>query len=690
VSLFDFFAYIDPTTGVAVTAVAGGALALALGFIAGLATFVKLFFKKIYRKCKKHPFLSFVILLIIAICIYLTSQAIFRMNTKNKFQGKIIVLGFDALDPDYMKKLFDEGKLPNLNRLNNHEHFKTLATTNPSQSPVAWTSFATGQNPGKHGIYDFIVRNPATYKLNLSLTKIKNGKAQVVRQTKAWWEYASQKGVEQTILHCPVTFPAEKIHGKMLSGMGVPDIIGTQGTFTFYTSESMLRDHDVGGRVIPIKRDAMIHTQLYGPKVAHKDGLKTLEIPMMVNINENDVLLQIQDQEFRLKKGQISDWVSVTFKAGWFKKINGICKIALIELSPNIKFYVSPVNLDPRKPHYTISYPTSYSQNLAEAIGLYHTQGMPFDTWAVNELRIDEPLFLKFANEIFDTKKKMFLREWTAFQKGIFFMYFEDADILQHMFYRYVDEESPLFEEGEQYRKVIENIYEKLDSIVGELMPQLAENDTLIILSDHGFGAFRRAVHLNTWLRQEGYLQLKNPMKESGSELFEDVDWSKTRAYALGFGAIYINLQGREGEGIVAPGAQAQTLKKEIAENLLKLYDTGKNQKVVSNVYKNEEIFWGPHSEEAPDLYVGFAPGYRASWQTAMGAVESTLIEDNLKKWSGDHLCDPVHIPGVLFSNKSIKKENPSIMDIAPTILKLCGYSDDEIKKMDMDGSSVF
>jgi predicted AlkP superfamily phosphohydrolase/phosphomutase len=260
------------------------------------------------------------------------------------------------------------------------------------------------------------------------------------------------------------------------------------------------------------------------------------------------------------------------------------------------------------------------------------------------------------------------------------------------MFWRYRDERHPLYEKNapSEYKDAIRNCYMKLDGVVGEVLAGLKEGDTLIVLSDHGFGTFRRAAHINSWLKANGYLKLKKDQARPGGELLKDVDWSSTKAYAIGFGAIYINQKGREGKGLVEPGSETENLKTEIAEKMRGWSDDQYNEPVVKNVYKREEIFWGPYAGQMPDLYVGFNPGYRASWQTALGAVPEALLEDNLKKWSGDHLFDPKSVPGVLFTNKRVKTKAPSIYDIAPSVLKLIGYTDEEIARLGMDGKDLF
>ena len=282
--------------------------------------------------------------------------------------------------------------------------------------------------------------------------------------------------------------------------------------------------------------------------------------------------------------------------------------------------------------------------------------------------------------------------ELSRFKKGILLCYFDSLDIVQHMFWRYIDPEHPLYDRhaSAERKEMIYTWYRRMDDVLGSVIKELNNNDTIIILSDHGFGTFRRAAHLNSWLRANGYLQLKNPQADSGAELLNDIDWSKTKAYAIGFGAIYINKIRFGNTKLSRLDYNATQLKEEISKKLEDWIDEKYNQRVVSKVYKNEEIFNGEYAKEAPDLYIGFNMGYRASWQTALGSVPKELLEDNLKKWSGDHLFDPGIIPGVILSNKKIIKDNPSIYDMAPTILKFIGYTDKQLKECDFDGNALF
>lgn len=684
-----FLGYIDPGTGFTIFSFGAWLIASLLGFLG----IFSLFFKKIFRFIRRQKRIVIIILLIL-IGLILIIMGVIMSKKESKFNKKIIVLGFDGLSPEIIRPMMKEGKLPNFLRLKEQGFYNRLSTTNPPQSPVAWAAFATGQNPAKNGVYDFIIRDPKTYGLNLSLSTIKKGKPRKVIKSKCFWQYTSEKKVPTVIISAPVTYPPDRIYGRMLSGMGVPDIRGTEGTFTFYTSEKLKKDKDIGGKVFHVKKSPVMTMNLIGPRVALSGRrAENVKFPFKAVLKEpGAAIIECQNNKFELKVGQWSSWKGVTFKLSLFKKMKGIVKFYLVETEPEFKLYISPINFDPRNPFFNISYPKRYSKELADNIGLYYTQGMPMDTWAVNEKRLTEKPFLEQVNEVLREKRAMLDFELNRFKKGVLFCYFESPDIIQHMFWRYTDPKHPLYKENapQEYKEIIENWYRKMDDILGTVLERIDEKDILIVLSDHGFDTFRRAIHINSWLRKNGYLVLKNPEAESGGELLVDIDWSKTRAYSIGFGAVYVNQQGRERDGIVKPGREMEILKKEISQKLKQWVDEKYNKLIVNNIYPNEEIFWGDYASEAPDLYIGFSIGYRASWQTALGGVPKDLIEDNLKKWSGSHLFDPKLIPGVIFSNKSIAKENPSIYDIAPTILKLIGYDKEELKKFNMDGEPLF
>ena len=684
------YSYIDPGSGFVIANIIAILLASFLGFLGLFA----IFFRKFFKFFKDNKRLIIIILIIVAVVSTVVIGIIMvKRNNVVTFDKKIVIIGFDGLSPKIVEPMMERDELPNFSRLKKEGAYRRLSTTNPSQSPVAWAGFSTGQNPGKNGIFDFIVRNPKDYSLRLSLSNIVAGRARSVIQSKSFWHYSSKKRIPTVILGCPVTFPPDKVTGKMLSGMGVPDILGTEGTFTFITSQQEEKDKDIGGIVVRVRRRQEIITHLIGPKKARLIGeAENVKVSCRITLQEeNDsVRIEFQNNDFQLKTGEWSEWKSISFKLGMGREMKGILKFYLVELSPELKLYASPINFDPRDPYFPISYPKEYSAELVTRLGLFHTQGLPIDTWAVNEGRLTEEPLLDQLREVLKEEKERLFYELDGFDGGVLFSYFGTSDIVQHMFWRFLDEKHPLYEENDNYEVIIRWWYQELDAVLGRVMEKIGEEDFLLVLSDHGFDTFRRAVHVNTWLRENGYMELKDPYATEGQELLRDVDWSATKAYSIGFGAIYINQKDREKQGIVEPGQASEDLKKEIADKLSEWIDEKYNQKVISAVYFREDIFKGDEIDNTPDLYIGFNIGYRASWQTALGAVPEATIEDNLRKWSGTHLVDPKLIPGVLFSNRHIASNNPSIYDICPTVLKLIGYDGESLQKLDLEGKPLF
>lgn len=653
------------------------------GAILGLLGFLLLFFRFFYRFIKKFIWIFFFILVILIIGGIIMHRPVTRK--------KVIVLGIDAMDPNITERLINEGKLPNLSHLKSEGSYSHLATTIPSESVVAWTSFATGLNPGSHGIFDFIMRDPKNYLPYLSLSEILNEqgkiKVQIRRKSQTFWEILSKNRIPSYIYFCPNTFPPDAILGKMLSGMGVPDITGTMGRFSFYTTKALSKeDKDSRGRIIHVEsKDNIIDTEIYGPKVSAGGSVKESTIPLRITMfpEAKKIMLQFQGTHFYLEEGRWSGWQKLSFKIGPLRSIHGILRFYLKSIKPEFELYVSPINFDPQRPLFTISSSHNYSKKLAEKVGLYYTQGMPHDTWALSENRLNEKAFLEMTDEILSEKEKILKEELKGFRGGLFFLYFDTLDAIQHMFWRYIDTQHPLYEKDSLYKDTIFKYYEKIDQIIGEVLKNLDKDTTLIVLSDHGFNSFRRAVHLNHWLLENGYLFLKQGIKES-KEFFEDVDWSKTKAYALGFGGVYLNRIGREYYGIVGE-SEAKELKQAIKDKLEQLCDPQTNEPVVKNVYMQEDIFQGPYANDAPDLFVGFNAGYRASWQTALGVVPNVLIEDNKKKWSGEHLVDYLLVPGVVFINKKSDFKNSAMIDIAPTLLGIFNIE----KPREMHGNTI-
>jgi len=672
--------YVDPGSGfvfVQNTSLLWGIILVLLG---GVLLSLKLFFK----------FFKKIIWFLIILLALLIVGGLIMSGPKTK--KKVIVLGIDAMDPQITERLMQEGKLPNLTYLKTNGSYSRLITTIPSETVVVWTSFSTGLNPGAHGIFDFVMRDPKTYMPYLSLNDIstQNGKVkiQIRKKGKDIWHILSQNKIPSFIYFAPNTFPVEPVRGRLIAGMGVPDITGTMGKYTFYTTQPLVQeDTDTRGKIIRVKpENNIVLTRLYGPRFLSNNLEKESTVPLKISLKpkEASAYLEFQQNKIVLKKDNWSPWYKIQFKLGLFRNIRGIVRFYLKSVSPDFELYVTPINFDPENPPFSISYPADYSKQLTQKVGFYYTQGMPHDTWALTENRLNEKTFLELADEIFQERQTILKEGLSNFKAGLFFFYMDTLDSIQHMFWRYQDKEHPLYEQNSPYRETIFEYYQKIDHLVGDLLKNLDKDTTLIVLSDHGFNSFRRSVHLNRWLLENGYLALRKGSQES-REFFEDIDWSKTKAYALGFGGIYLNRLGREHYGIVKE-SEAPILRNAIIKGLKQFKDPKNGKDVIKDIYISDEIYNGECVKDAPDLYVGFNEGYRASWQTALGGVPKSLIEDNKKKWSGDHLIDYTLVPGVIFINKKVALRNPEIIDIAPTILGLFGID----KTKQMQGEKLF
>ncbi len=260
--------------------------------------------------------------------------------------------------------------------------------------------------------------------------------------------------------------------------------------------------------------------------------------------------------------------------------------------------------------------------------------------------------------------------------------YFEFTDRVQHMMFRFFDPKHPLYtpEGAAKWGGSILASYQQMDRIVGDTMAKMPKGTKLMVVSDHGFASFRRGMNYNTWLAKNGYMTLTGEDSERKNledlfdqgDFFVNVDWSKTRAYALGLGQIYVNLEGREKKGIVKPGAEYQQLVKEIQEKLVAYVDEETGEHPVAHVFSRDEAYGTYDPELIPDMIPSNSEGYRVGWQDSLGGIGKAIVEPNLEIWSGDH-CSvyPPLVEGILFSNFKLNAKGAYMGDIMPTILGL-------------------
>jgi predicted AlkP superfamily phosphohydrolase/phosphomutase len=609
---------------------------------------------------------------------------------------RLVVLGLDGMEPTLAEKFMAEGKLPNLARLKKEGTYARLRTTTPAISPVAWSSFMTGSEPSKHNIFDFLSRDPRTYLPDLSSARIGKPKRTLalgkylvplskpeirgLRKSVPFWKILGEKGIASTILRVPITFPPEKFKGHLLSGMCAPDLKGSQGTFAFFTEDAdKVRKHEGGVAVLVRREGSVIRTEISGPENSMLKKPEEIRLPLTVTLDREagGAWLEIKGhKKFFLKEKTFSPWTEVAFRPGLGMKIRGICRFRIASLEPRFEMYMTPLNIDPEKPALPIAHPFIYSVYLSKLLGRFITLGEANDTWALNEGALDERAFLELTYANHAEWEAMLTNALAKTPRGMVAIVFETTDSIQHMFFRYLDKAHPALKAApaEMSAVVIEDLYKRMDGLVGRVAAGLGGKDVLFVMSDHGFKSFRRGVNLNSWLHQNGYLSLAEGKKESG-EWFKGVDWARTKAYALGLGGVYLNLKDREARGVVSPGAEAAALKAELVRKLAALRDGPNGPAAITTVYDRDVVYSGPYKGNAPDLIIGYNEGYRASWDGVTGVVNAVVIEDNPKAWSGDHCIDPALVPGVVFSNLKLRTADPSIMDVAPTVLELFGIA---------------
>ena len=620
-------------------------------------------------------------------------RAITRRTPPKASIARLVVVGFDGQDPKLTDQFMKEGILPNFSALAATGSYRRLKTTYPAVSPVAWSSFSTGSQPARHNIFDFLDRDRRTYLPLLSSARIgkidkvlrigrfriplRRPELQLLRKSKPFWTILGEHRIWSTVLRVPITFPPDRFYGAELSAMGVPDLLGTQGTFLLFTTRPAGEAFKEGGlrRHVSLVNDRL-ETTLEGPDNTFLEGTPPLTLPLRVRLDraERQAHVELGDAKVTLSAGTLSEWIPLAFSALPGVKVRGLTRLLVTEMDDHFSLYVSPINLDPDAPAMPISHPSYYATYLAKKIGPFATLGLAEDTWALNEGVTDDGTFLQQTYDIDREREGMFFAALDRLRRGSLVCVFDATDRIQHMFWRDIDPSHPAGRgrKGAAQTNAIRDLYRHNDRMVGRVREQLGKDDVLMVISDHGFSSFRRGVNLNQWLLREGYLTLK-PGTEGRAEWLRDVDWPATRAYALGLTGLFLNLKGREAQGTVTPGVEAAALKAEIAGRLRALRDEERGAIGVNEAFDTATLYAGPYLENAPDFIIGYNAGYRTSWDCASGVVFGPVFEDNRKPWSGDHCIDPRLVPGVFFCNRKVETKEPSLIDIAPTALRLFG-----------------
>jgi predicted AlkP superfamily phosphohydrolase/phosphomutase len=478
----------------------------------------------------------------------------------------------------------------------------------------------------------------------------------------------------------------------MIAGVGVPDVRGSQSKGTFYTQDKTVQAQE-NEQVVSLDEGDNLTTRVIGPRNTRQSPLvdTSCEIRVQVDKAARRLLIHISGSAEKLsvaEKGW-SDWGRFKFRFSLLQSVTGTARIYVRQIEPYVEFYISAVNFDPTAPLFPVSYPADYAKELSENIGLFSTLGMAEDHNGLNNGRLDETAYMQHCELVLSERERMMKFELDRFNEGLFFMVYDTPDRVQHMMWRFRDQKHPGFEPdmAPELATQIEEHYQKCDALLGSVLDKTDENTLLIVLSDHGFGSFRRAFDTNSWLWQNGLLHLKDGKKASEDlgEGFAAVDWSKTSAYAVGLGGIYLNLKGREREGILEEGTEADRVRQAIQTGLSEFPDAKTQLPAVRSVARREDLYSGSYVGDAPDLLVNFYPCFRVSWQSALGGFANDLIQDNNRRWSGDHIVDPEAVPGILFMNQPAIHNHAQIVDLAPTILDYLGVSARE----SMEGKSL-
>lgn len=649
---------------------------------------------------------------------------------------RVVVLGIDGLDPDVLRDVLAKypDRMRNFQKLVDEGGLNELGTSTPPQSPVAWSNFITGLDPGGHGIFDFIHRDLVTRGPSASTTKSDEptivplvagfqfplgGDSESNRSGKAFWSVLAEHGVPAFVWRMPANFPVEASKGVSTSGMMTPAIDSAYGQCTLWTTDPQPESFGRESKIVPVREfDGRIDTALIGPvNPFKKDGTKErLPLRIFVDRTANAATVEIAGRALVLTPGQWSDFVRVSFDlvGGSVSKIAGTVRFHLKSLSPAVELYASAINIDPLDPITPVSEPKKASADVARAIGLYYTQGMPEDVNALKERVITDVEFMQQSDLVHDEGVRMmdyatdqFLAERDG---GFLFFYFSGVDLCGHMMWRHGDAEHPFHDEafassnsaawshrsGSTWREVVADIYMRMDPVIGRLRAKLPAETTLVVMSDHGFASYRRKFSLNTWLVEHGYLVLKPGRTvelASDSADFQPVymytgavDWSKTTAYGMGFNGLYLNRAGRERDdphttdvdesGIVKDGPEADALLRKLASELEALRDGDK--RVVVRCDRASDVYHGARSNEAPDLIVGYDANYGNSDESSIGRIPHSVLEDNLGgTFNGSHLMAPEVVPGTLLTNRTVREGSHRLEDLTVEILEQFGIAPD-------------
>ena len=607
---------------------------------------------------------------------------------------RVIVLGLDGLDPNIAQALMDEGRMPHFRRLAEMGTFARLGTTMPALSPVAWSTFITGTDPGSHTIADFIMRDRFTYEPYFSIwestepsRRLRIGDYEIAlsgpdvvnkRIGVPFWTYLSDAGIDSTVIKIPTNFPVDGTATRALSGMGTPDLADSFGKFNYFTTDDGESYPGLTGGVVHhvALRDGSIDAELSGPENSLRVDRADTKVPFRVVVDpvHEAVVVEIEGQRLLLQVGEYSDWAEVRFPlASALATVPGVCRFYLKQAHPHVQLYVTPINIDPSRQAMPIAHPEEVGGEIASAIGPFWTKGLPADTKALDYRILDDEGYVRQAELILEDRLRLFEYEWERFRDGLFFFYVSSTDQDTHMLWRNMDASHPMHAASDvRFSGFIHHLYEEMDGLLARVLPAAGDDTLVIVCSDHGFAPFGKQFHLNSWLRREGYLAIKDEAANKEAASMADIDWSKTAAYGCGFNGLYVNRLGREGQGIIGD-REAERLTGRMASELEAIRDPETGERPVHRIYRRSEVHTGEFASDMPELLVGYTPGYRSSSDSVMGGSSNRILDINPWAWAGDHSMARDLVPGCLFSSHAIQEPQPNIIDLPTTILSFFG-----------------
>ncbi len=313
-----------------------------------------------------------------------------------------LILGLDAFDPAIFERLSNLGKLPNLTRYVETGGYARFTVPNPPQSEVSWTSIATGLNPGGHGVFDFVHRNPATYQPFMSLLPTKRGLGGTQfappHTAPTIFDEAVRQGYPATALWWPATFPARLGSPvRTLPGLSTPDLHGRWGVGTQFSTNTGLADEKRKTSVVVLDqcRPGRYVGQLSGPVRQKRKGIQESTLDLQLDlIGDNSARLTLGKHSVELTTGVWSPILEISFKVGFFLSVRALTRVILTQVQPEVQLYFLPLQIHPLHSPWPYTTPHSFVKQIWKRCGPFLTLGWPQDTIGLEDRCITDGQFL--------------------------------------------------------------------------------------------------------------------------------------------------------------------------------------------------------------------------------------------------------------------------------------------------------